>query len=1635
MTFLLPSERIRRQTLALTYKNFLIFSRSPFATVFRALLFPVILTLFLCFMDRLWTSSASSGNGGVASDAVQIRTIQQVMDDVQMRQLAIVRNGITDPDLDRIINSTVASFPPGRYVVLDNVDDLFDNCEQTLKGYSPCFASIIFTAFNATNVDYIISSGKMDSQAQSDYKTHKSFSSNRLMPLQWALDSQIGNFSSLARPLEQPWSGRMGLADPDVGKSSSLDNISDDTENLMYKVIYFFGAPIFALVIIGAVYHLSSFVATERDIGMTELLAAQTCTTTPRLLSNVASFVGLYLPGWFICSILQTQFLFKHTSDALYLLMNLLGGLSLTVFALFISSFFKKAQMAGLYTSILTVILSALPTAFVFDDSGSPAALAALSAIFPPFAYALMVADVARAEERQVSFSLLQKDLPVSTPGGNPVHPQIAGYAYILFFLLQTIAFAGAAYAIERYIWGVKWNVEPIDSSSDIAVRCTNLTKRYKPRRRWWWPCSRVEGGCLAVNCLNLEMKKGSVNFLLGPNGGGKTTTLKCIAGIIPTDKVSKLEVNSDITSRGVCPQHNVFWEGLTVREHVDIWRKIKVAGVDTSFEVNDVLTECDILEKANAAANNLSGGMQRKLQLAIAFVGGSQLCFIDEASSGLDPLSRRNIWNIISQGTSRRTILMTTHFLDEADVLADNISIIYKGRLVCSGTSTDLKVTYGGSFKIHQIKVDEDGIETSEEVWSTRTSAEATQKVLQLEEISDAEYAVTFPTLDDVFLKVTDSNIHEPLSLPQEAIARQDTENRELLASNSPGEITLEVGRMVNFSRQIWVLLKKRYLLLRHNWISLSISIGLPVIIAAALMSTVGKFPTFGKCSVNLATLRNASAAEQSSSQFTNPYVTLAPLSEPAFDLEGMGDSAVSAVVGPASEFQGATQDSIYSSIVQGLFSTFSLGDFDSTAAKALATRPTTESIAEMITILQNDGGRPAFGIFAPASGAPTILHHMSNELGIAGMSVITNRFANASTTTGTARKISTTYREMRHAENGGDIMNILLVVLVAVAFVCSTSISIMYPTFERINNVRALQYSNSVTPAALWIAYTIFDMHVGFIISTVTWVLLFATNADKWFEPGQVLGAMFFYCLSSYLGVYVMSLFVRRASFAIAVGVHLLLLVAYLVGYIVIASGVHPFDEQYQYVMLQLFFGIFSPAANLLRAFFIAKNSFDVTCGLAGFENQSPFRFDLYGGVYFNFIFQISFLVTVLYLAEYGSSAWIGKLKFWKRSTTPQRLHYTVGVDSTTSPENIELATMRAKGFGAKTNSLPVLIVEKITKFFGRLFAVDEVSFDISPNETLALLGANGAGKTTTFNMIRGLVKPAYGSITIDGVDAIAHPQRARINLGVCPQDDAIDELTVRQTLDFFASIKGLKNVKMNVDNILRAFNIFEFDNVLVTKLSGGTRRKLMVAIALLGNPKVLLLDEPSTGLDAGAKRTLWSVLQRFSSDRAILLTTHSMEEVSALASRVAIIGTKMLATGTLPELRDRYGGSYRVRATYSTSQCTCESDIRVLLNRTFLNEIRNLKMGFGEASFEVPFVRGRLGGIMRKMEGLMGVKNGGRGIDMEGSEWSGGPEGDGVMGGVARRDSRRMLLRDYTVVEPSMDEVFMNVMGERR
>jgi ATP-binding cassette subfamily A (ABC1) protein 3 len=466
------------------------------------------------------------------------------------------------------------------------------------------------------------------------------------------------------------------------------------------------------------------------------------------------------------------------------------------------------------------------------------------------------------------------------------------------------------------------------------------------------------------------------------------------------------------------------------------------------------------------------------------------------------------------------------------------------------------------------------------------------------------------------------------------------------------------------------------------------------------------------------------------------------------------------------------------------------------------------------------------------------------------------------------------------------------------------------------------------------------------------------------------------------------------------------------------------HKVNLHQTYSALQYGLGLSSPAANLARALFVASNSFEILCGAYGTADVSnPFAYVRYGSVYANLLLQILFLVTLLFIHEYGSADWI------RRNIThrgiPARLHYIIESDTAAGAEAAAPIESEKSAIASSTTSPQLLTVSRISKFFGKLFAVENISFDVSANQTLALLGGNGAGKTTVINMIRGELTPNFGSIHLDGVSVLKNQQKARMHMGVCPQDDAIDNLTVRQTLSFYATVKGLKNVSGNVDKVLAALNITIYEQVSVKDLSGGTRRKLSVAIALLGNPRILLLDEPSTGQDAGAKRILWKALQDISRNRAILLTTHSMEEAEALATNVAIMGTRMLAKGTLSSLQDSYGGKYSVRAV--RSQGVEREEVEQAVRQALGGSVSGYFDVNGQVGFGLPHERAKLGGIMRAMEGLKGVV-----VEEEGEEQGDGEAGN-VGGSAAVKSGPRKVIEDYTITGPTLEEVFMNVARE--
>jgi ABC-type multidrug transport system fused ATPase/permease subunit len=274
-----------------------------------------------------------------------------------------------------------------------------------------------------------------------------------------------------------------------------------------------------------------------------------------------------------VSSILLTQLLFTKTSDILFLFLTLLAGISLVVSSHFLASFFGKAQLAGLYISTLVFALSLVSLAATLLPSSPYSEIATqtisqptaniqvlvLSLIFPPYTWATLIGDVANREFELSAFSLASVySTPEEIKLNIPPQEALKGYLYVVFFVVQIILYSAATYWVERGLWSVRRPFDRISESSDVALRCTHLSKTYYSKRPWYWPFKMVAAPNLAVQNLDLEVKKGSVTFLLGPNGGGKTTTLKCVAGMTAMDAGSRLEINEAGTVFGICPQHNV---------------------------------------------------------------------------------------------------------------------------------------------------------------------------------------------------------------------------------------------------------------------------------------------------------------------------------------------------------------------------------------------------------------------------------------------------------------------------------------------------------------------------------------------------------------------------------------------------------------------------------------------------------------------------------------------------------------------------------------------------------------------------------------------------------------------------------------------------------------------------------------------------------------------------------------------------------------------------------------------------------------------------------------------------------------------------------------------------------------------
>ncbi|XP_044061667.1 phospholipid-transporting ATPase ABCA1b isoform X2 [Siniperca chuatsi] len=244
--------------------------------------------------------------------------------------------------------------------------------------------------------------------------------------------------------------------------------------------------------------------------------------------------------------------------------------------------------------------------------------------------------------------------------------------------------------------------IEEEPAHLEPGVYIENLVKVYR------------HGKKLAVDGLTLGFYEGQITSFLGHNGAGKTTTMSILTGLFPPTSGTAYILGRDIRtelstirqSLGVCPQHNVLFSMLTVEEHIWFYGRLKgLSEQQVKGEIEQILQDTGLPHKRTSRTSALSGGMQRKLSVALAFVGGSKVVILDEPTAGVDPYARRGIWDLLLKYRQGRTIILSTHHMDEADILGDRIAIISHGKLCCVGSSLYLKNQLGTGYYLTLVK------------------------------------------------------------------------------------------------------------------------------------------------------------------------------------------------------------------------------------------------------------------------------------------------------------------------------------------------------------------------------------------------------------------------------------------------------------------------------------------------------------------------------------------------------------------------------------------------------------------------------------------------------------------------------------------------------------------------------------------------------------------------------------------------------------------------------------------------------------------------------------------------------------------------------------------------------------------
>uniref|UniRef100_A0A9J7YYN6 Cholesterol transporter ABCA5 n=1 Tax=Cyprinus carpio carpio TaxID=630221 RepID=A0A9J7YYN6_CYPCA len=1049
------------------------------------------------------------------------------------------------------------------------------------------------------------------------------------------------------------------------------------------------------------------------------------------------------------------------------------------------------------------------------------------------------------------------------------------------------------------------------------VIRICNIHKIYREKD------TKVE----ALRGLTFDIYEGQITALLGHSGAGKSTLMNILCGICPPTEgtatiygspVAEIAEGAEMKQLvGICPQFNIIFDVLTVEEHLRIFAAIKgILPSDIDSEVRKVLRDLDLEKIMDAQAKNLSGGQKRKLSVGIAILGDPKILLLDEPTAGMDPVSRHQVWSLLKSRRAGRVTVLSTHYMDEADILADRKAVISQGQLKCVGSSLYLKTKCGVGYHLRMSVTEGCEVENITSLvkqhvpkaqLSRKQEAELTFTLpfesmdtfpglfAELDcrpDLGIINYGVSMTTLEDVFLRLeaeaevdqADYSVFNQEKLEDEGdVSSIDETDQRLLTFSDNRQDAVTGGALwrQQFSTVAWL----HMLNLQRERKPFIYNLTLFLVFLSAML---------------ILSVATGNIQIHSPERLFSPIYLLHRNEAPR-------KYTTSLLV------QNST-DSDLSGFIHNLAS--------QDIKVEMMKKPDYMSAAPVSAAINVTGSSKDFSYILAFNSTtvhslPMVVNVLSNALlrGFNGTEHI---------------KTWTKPFDYQIPDKTSYALVYIEAVILGMLAAGMPAYFAMDHTRDKELTCRSTMRISGLVPSAYWCGQAAIDVPFFYLILICMTSTLFAFHSTNLltsynimsvalcligFAPAMVL---FTYCVS-FMFVKVQS---NRDFFSV-VSMMLCVVSASIVQMALVNENAGMARLLHNALC---FFSPLYPLMGCLNCITMA------TFLQSPHEEDFPWK-NLFISVVSPYIQCILMLFTLRWLEiRYGGKT-MKNDQICRISSQAKSKAQRNPEESMSEDEDVQMERAQVKE--ALTcqccEEKPVVVVSNLRKQYKgkregfsfskkRKVATKNISFCVRKGEVLGLLGPNGAGKSTIMHMLSGETEPTAGEILMGDYGTDFQPVENPLeHVGYCPQLNPLwPRITLQEHLEIYAAIKGLhqRDIPNIIKRVVSALELKDHLYKQAKNLSAGLKRKLCFALSMLGNPQIVLLDEPSTGMDPKSKQRMWRAIRAAfkNKQRGALLTTHYMEEAEAVCDRVAImVSGQLRCIGSIQHLKGKFGRGY--------------------------------------------------------------------------------------------------------------------------